>query len=170
MLNTLRMRDRLAVGVSAAAILAVVTPAQAQQAQDSGANVIEEVVVTAQKREEALQDVPIAVSAFTQEGLDAQGIEGGPDLQQSVPNVSFSRGNFTGYNFQIRGIGSKSTAASGDAGVGIHQNNAPLTANRLFEAEFYDLERGGGPARSAGHLIRPERHRRRGERHHRQTH
>lgn len=142
MLQTSRLRSRLALSGSVAAILSVAGPALAQQqAPDRSVTVIEELVVTAQKREEALQDVPIAVSAFTQESLEAQGIEGGPDLQQSIPNVSFSRGNFTGYNFQIRGVGSKLVAGSGDTGVGVHLNNAPLTANRLFEAEFYDVER-----------------------------
>lgn len=129
------------LGVSAIALVTAATPALAQQAPDSEVSVIEELVVTAQRRSEALQDVPIAVSAFTQDTLDAQGIEGGPDLQQTVPNVSFSRGNYTGFNFQIRGIGSKVVAGSGDAGVGIHLNNSPLTASRLFEAEFYDVER-----------------------------
>jgi outer membrane receptor protein involved in Fe transport len=55
--------------------------------------------------------------------------------------VNFSKGNFTGYNFQIRGIGSKLVARSGDAGTGIHLNNAPLISNNLFETEFYDVER-----------------------------
>jgi hypothetical protein len=55
--------------------------------------------------------------------------------------VNFSKGNFTGYNFQIRGIGSKLVSGSGDAGTGIHLNNAPLIANNLFETEFYDVER-----------------------------
>jgi outer membrane receptor protein involved in Fe transport len=143
MSQALRLRDRLAMGVSVAAILGLAAPAYAQQQPDDGGagNVIEEVVVTAQKREERLQDVPIAVSAFTQDALEAQGIEGGPDLQLSIPNVSFSKGNFTGYNFQIRGVGSKVVAGGADTGVGIHLNNAPLTANRLFEAEFYDVER-----------------------------
>ncbi|HCX09402.1 MAG TPA: hypothetical protein DHU81_03385, partial [Hyphomonas sp.] len=58
-----------------------------------------------------------------------------------IPNVSFTKGNFTSFNFKIRGIGADVVAQSGDAGVGIHQNDIPLTANRLFEAEFYDVER-----------------------------
>ena len=64
-----------------------------------------------------------------------------PNLVIAVPNVNFSKGNFTGYNFQIRGIGSKLVAGSGDAGTGIHLNNAPLLSNNLFETEFYDVER-----------------------------
>jgi len=138
MSDTRTLRSLLAVGVSAAALTAFTAPAMAQTA---GSNVIEELVVTAQKKEEALQDVPIAVSAFDQNALEKSKIDGGPNLVLAVPNVNFSKGNFTGYNFQIRGIGSKLVAASGDAGTGIHLNNAPLIANNLFETEFYDVER-----------------------------
>lgn len=140
MSDTRSLRGLLAVGVSLCALAAFATPAMAQQAASAG-NVIEELVVTAQKKEEALQDVPIAVSAFDQNALEKSKIDGGPNLVLAVPNVNFSKGNFTGYNFQIRGIGSKLVAASGDAGTGIHLNNAPLIANNLFETEFYDMER-----------------------------
>ncbi|MBI1200320.1 MAG: TonB-dependent receptor [Phenylobacterium sp.] len=140
MSDTRSLRGLLAVGVSLSALAAFATPAMAQQAASAG-NVIEELVVTAQKKEEALQDVPIAVSAFDQNALEKSKIDGGPNLVLAVPNVNFSKGNFTGYNFQIRGIGSKLVAASGDAGTGIHLNNAPLIANNLFETEFYDMER-----------------------------
>ena len=139
MLESRTFRSWLAVGVSATALSAFAMPALAQTAAAS--NVIEELVVTAQKKEEALQDVPIAVSAFDQNALEKSKIDGGPNLVLAVPNVNFSKGNFTGYNFQIRGIGSKLVAGSGDAGTGIHLNNAPLIANNLFETEFYDVER-----------------------------
>jgi outer membrane receptor protein involved in Fe transport len=81
------------------------------------------------------------VSAFSQDALQKSRIDGGPNLVLAIPNVNFSKGNFTGYNFQIRGIGSKLVAGSGDAGTGIHLNNAPLISNNLFETEFYDVER-----------------------------
>ncbi len=101
----------------------------------------EEVLVTAQRKSEALQKVPIAASAFSQDQLQKQKIDGGPNLVLAVPNVNFSKGNFTGSNFSIRGIGSKLVAASGDSATGVHINGSPLTANNLFEAEFYDVER-----------------------------
>ncbi len=59
----------------------------------------------------------------------------------AVPNVTFSRGNFGGYNFQIRGIGTKLVATSADAAIGVHENNVPLTANTLADAQFFDVER-----------------------------
>ncbi|MGE5502287.1 MAG: TonB-dependent receptor, partial [Ignavibacteriales bacterium] len=149
MSESLRLRSLLAMGVSAAAILGA-APALAQgqttspptETQPSNQPAtVGEVIVTAQKREEAIQNVPIAVSAFNQDTLEKAKIEGGPNLVVAIPNVNFSKGNFTGYNFQIRGIGSKLISGNADAGTGIHLNNAPLTANNLFEAEFYDVER-----------------------------
>jgi outer membrane receptor protein involved in Fe transport len=142
MLSSRTLRCALALGASATALLAV-SPALAQQAARPAAagNAIEELVVTAQRREQSIQDVPIAVSAFSDATLKEQRIEGGRDLLLAVPNVTFSRGNFGGYNFQIRGIGTKLVATSADAAIGVHENNVPQTANNLADADFYDVER-----------------------------
>ncbi len=87
-----------------------------------------------------MQDVPIAVSAFGEKALKAQGLDGPKDLVLSVPNVSFQR-RATDANFQIRGIGTQAATLGGENGVGIHVNNAPLTTSLIAEAEFYDMER-----------------------------
>ncbi len=102
---------------------------------------IEEIIVTGQKREERIQDVPIAISAFSSEDLNNQKIEGGFDLLRAVPNVTFSKTNFTGYNFQIRGIGTQAVSATTDPGVAVSFNNTTLIVNRLFEQEYLDIER-----------------------------
>ncbi|HYG25949.1 MAG TPA: TonB-dependent receptor plug domain-containing protein [Caulobacteraceae bacterium] len=109
-------------------------------AAGSGAEV-EALIVTAQKREEAIQDVPIAISAFTQRSLDAQKIEGGFDLLKAIPNVTFSKSNFSGYNFSIRGIGTKAVSATTDPAVAVSFNSSTLIVNRLFEQEYFDVER-----------------------------
>jgi outer membrane receptor protein involved in Fe transport len=143
MQHTRNLRCALALSVAAAAIVAG-APAIAQQnrpASAASSAAIEELVVTAQRREENIQSVPIAVSAFSGDTLKQMRIEGGADLLLAVPNVTFSRGNFGGYNFQIRGIGTKLVATSADAAIGIHQNNVPLTANNLADADFYDVDR-----------------------------
>jgi outer membrane receptor protein involved in Fe transport len=132
-------RSLMTLGVVAAA--AMTAPQALAQSASPTPNVISEVVVTAQRREESIQDVPIAVSALSSENLKNQRIETGQDLLQAVPNVNFSRGNFGGYNFQIRGIGTKLVATSADAAIGVHENNVPLTANTLADAEFYDVDR-----------------------------
>ncbi|WP_309646617.1 TonB-dependent receptor [Phenylobacterium sp.] len=125
--------------MSASALaLALAVPGWA--AAQSGGSILDELVVTAQKREESVQDVPIAVSAFSEQALKAQGIDGAGNLVQSVPNLTFTRRALR-TNFQIRGVGAQLISLSGDDGVGIHHNNVPLTANRLADAEFYDVER-----------------------------
>jgi len=101
----------------------------------------EVIIVTAQKREESIQDVPIAVTAISSEGLEEYKIESGAELLRAVPNVNFSKTNFSMYNFSIRGIGTKSISASSDPAVAVSFNNTPLIRNRLFEAEFFDMAR-----------------------------
>ena len=109
--------------------------------QAESAGDVDALIVTAQKKEEAIQDVPIAISAFTQKSLDAQKIEGGFDLLKAIPNVTFSKSNFSGYNFSIRGIGTKAVSATTDPGVAVAFNNSTLIVNRLFEQEYFDVER-----------------------------
>ncbi len=102
---------------------------------------IEEIIVTGQKKAERIQDVPIAISAFSMDDLDNQKIEGGFDLLRGVPNVTFSKTNFSGYNFQIRGVGTQAVSATTDPAVAISFNNTTLIVNRLFEQEYLDIER-----------------------------
>jgi iron complex outermembrane receptor protein len=113
---------------------------QSDSAEGGGAEV-EALIVTAQKREEAIQDVPIAISAFSQKALEEQKIEGGYDLLKAIPNVTFSKSNFSGYNFSIRGVGTKAVSATTDQGVAVAFNNTTLIQNRLFEQEYYDIDR-----------------------------
>lgn len=114
---------------------------QAQGAEDS-TPVLNPIIVTAQKRSENLQDVPIAVSAFDGEALQSRGILGGNDLEQVVPNVSFEGDTgFGAYNFQIRGVGAQIEGVAADTGVGAHVNNVPVTVSRFTQSEFYDMER-----------------------------
>lgn len=124
--------------MSASALALVCASPELAHAQQG--SLVEELVVTAQKREESVQDVPIAVSAFSQQALKAQGLDGAGNLVQSVPNLTFTRRALR-TNFQIRGVGAQLVATGGDDGVGIHHNNVPLTANRIADAEFYDVER-----------------------------
>lgn len=121
--------------------LALGGPALAQPSGAPAATVLDELIVTAQKREESIQDVPIAVSAFSETALQDQRIDGGYNLQVAVPNLSFTRGGNGTPNFQIRGVGYQLVSTSGDAGVLVHENNAPLVVSRIADAEFYDMER-----------------------------
>jgi iron complex outermembrane recepter protein len=138
----MRVRASLLAGICASAIS---FPAFAQEATDDdltdpqfGNTVI---IVTAQRQAQSLQEVPIAVSAFDAEALEAQQIENASDLQLTLPNVSFTKSNFTASSFTIRGIGDLCVGVSCDSATAIHLNSAPLFSTRLFETEYFDLER-----------------------------
>jgi outer membrane receptor protein involved in Fe transport len=105
------------------------------------AGTVQALIVTAQKREENIQDVPIAMSAFSQEDLTRSQVATGADLMTQVPNMTFTKTNFTGYSIQIRGIGTQAISVTTDPAVAVAFNNTPFIRNRFFEQEFYDLQR-----------------------------
>ncbi len=130
--------------ISATAVaMALAMPANAQDEPQAEEDAIEDVgiIVTAQRTAQNLQDVPIAVSAFSEEMLASQQIENSSDLQLTLPNVTFSKGNFTGSSFTIRGIGDLCVGVSCDSATAIHLDGTPLLSTRLFETEFFDLGR-----------------------------
>lgn len=112
------MKLKSAIGLASSIAIAV-TLTSAAQAQDVAAEAVEGqgqdadgvggnvIIVTAQKREERLIDVPIAITALSSEALDDFKIEGGSELLRAVPNVNFSKSNFSMYNFSIRGSGQR---------------------------------------------------------------
>ena len=109
----------------------------AQEVRTTG---IEEILVTAERSEQSIQNVPIAVSAFGADALELQQIENFSDLQFTIPSVTYTRGNFTGGSMSIRGVASAAVAASGDGAVAYHLDSIPLPT-RVFETEFYDVSR-----------------------------
>jgi outer membrane receptor protein involved in Fe transport len=123
---------RLLCGAAVGAIAA--TSASAQSISD-------EIVVTAQRQEQSLQDVPIAVSAFSGDDLASRQLETFQDIQFNIPNFQFSRTNFTGSAVSIRGIGNFLVASSSENAVSVHMNDFFLNSPRLFETEFFDVER-----------------------------
>jgi iron complex outermembrane receptor protein len=101
---------------------------------------IETVVVTAQKKQENIQSVPIAITALSQQQLTERQIAGGPDLVKEVPNLTFSKTNFSGYNLEIRGIGTQAISVTTDPAVAVAFNGIPFIRNHFFEQEFYDVQ------------------------------
>jgi outer membrane receptor protein involved in Fe transport len=122
-------------------IVSASDPQSGSAAGDGAEGTVQALIVTAQKREENIQDVPIAMSAFTQEDLTRSQVAGGPDLMTQIPNMTYTKTNFSSYSIQIRGIGTQAISATTDAAVAVAFNNTPFIRNRFFEQEFYDLER-----------------------------
>ena len=121
-------------------VLATCFIAPAVQAQGSD-DTIEEIVTTATRlRADSVQDIPAAITAFGSEAIERQQIENTSDMQLAVPNLSYSKGNFTTSAFQVRGIGNSAVGSTADSGVSVHVNEIPIESHRLYATEFYDVE------------------------------
>ncbi len=95
--------------------------------------------VTSSKIGGDVQNIPISITALSQEQLTATQTAGGPDLVRQVPNLTFSKTNFTGYNIEIRGIGTQAISVTTDPAVAVAFNDIPFLRNHFFEQEFYDV-------------------------------
>jgi len=117
---------------------APVTPiAETEQAHAAAG--VETVVVTSSKIKGDIQTVPIAITALSQEQLTSRQIAGGPDLVKEVPNLTFTKTNFSGYSISIRGIGTQAISVSTDPAVAVALNDIPFIRNHFFEQEFFDV-------------------------------
>ena len=101
---------------------------------------VETVTVTSSKLGGAdVQSIPISITALSQEQLTATQTAGGPDLIKQVPNMSFTKTNFSGYSIQLRGIGTQAISVTTDPAVAVAFNDIPFIRNHFFEQEFYDV-------------------------------
>ncbi len=117
-----------------AAALALATLTPAVQAQ-----MLEEVIVTAQKRAESLQDVPISVSAMQGEKLQEAGIPNMAALADYVPNLHIASASVN-TNIYMRGIGSGNNQAF-EQSVGMYIDGIYMGRGRQYRAGFVDVER-----------------------------
>src|SRR5260221_4777427 len=99
---------------------------------------IETVVVTAERKNEDIQTVPVSVTAMTAKDLKAKQVANFRDLQFHVPSVTYTKGNFHDAQFQIRGI----TTQFG-LGAAIAQNfdDVYLEEPSLVTGEYFDVDR-----------------------------
>jgi iron complex outermembrane recepter protein len=85
------------------------------------ADVLEEVIVTARKREESLQEAPVAVSVMTGQALEESGMRDIVKLAEVIPNLAFNTGGAGGAAAPtIRGVGARNNGANFDSGVAIY--------------------------------------------------
>jgi iron complex outermembrane receptor protein len=102
---------------------------QAQTPSESAGSTFEEVIVTAQRREQSIYDVPVAISAFTPETMERQGIQDLTDIGKFVPNLNvtgFSAGHTSSTNPFIRGIGLQDHLITTEPGVGVYVDGVYL--------------------------------------------
>lgn len=100
---------------------------------------LEEIIVTAQKRTESLQDVPISVSAVTGEKLTEAGIENLEDLTAYLPNIHFTESGFS-TQVRVRGIGSDNSQGF-EQSVGMYIDGIYYGRAQLFRTPMMDMQR-----------------------------
>jgi iron complex outermembrane receptor protein len=117
-------------------------PARPASASPDRAVKVGEVVVTAERRAEDVQRVPIAITALEGGSLDSQGITGFKELSTRVPSLRFGAGVTGGENvITMRGLGSQNTTPGGDSPVAYNVDGIYLQRTTAIDPEFYDISR-----------------------------
>jgi len=136
--------SRKAVALSFASTLALSAfAAPATAFAQAGPAASDEIIVSARRRDESLQDVPVAVSAFTGTQLESQGALDITDIEALTPNVTFevSRGTNSTLSSFIRGVGQQDPVSGFEAGVGIYVDDVYLNRPQAAVLDIYDIER-----------------------------
>ncbi|WP_373078176.1 TonB-dependent receptor [Zhongshania sp.] len=103
---------------------------------------LEEVIVTANKREQNVQDVPMAITAMSRTFLEDNGIGNVEDLAKMVPSVQFSTTSDPSTSvIRVRGVGTAVLGISVESNVSVVIDNVPLARTEMTNFEFADLER-----------------------------
>jgi iron complex outermembrane receptor protein len=143
---TTLQRHRLTAAVLAALMLPLTAvaqdPAPAEE-EKTAAQELAGVTVTARKREETLQEVPIAVTAYTAEALDRLNVEDLGDLDAFVPNLTIyaARGSSSTVTAYIRGVGQADPLWGVDPGVGIYLDDVYIARPQGALLDVFDVER-----------------------------
>ncbi|WP_417320509.1 TonB-dependent receptor [Emcibacter sp.] len=146
-MNRTPIKSKFLHSVSLASILAgavaVTAPGWASAQEADEGFMLEEITVTARRRSESLQSVPVAVTAFSGDSLDQIGAQDITYLAQSVPNTTLevSRGTNTTITAFMRGVGQQDPVAGFESGVGIYLDDVYLNRPQGAVLEIYDVER-----------------------------
>jgi iron complex outermembrane recepter protein len=141
-------KTKLCLITTAAPVIAFLLPApvmaQATANEDNAG--IDEIIVTAQRREENLQDVPISVSAFTAEQLAARGTTDMSRLEGQVPGFTFGRSG-SDARPAIRGVRTENVGVNGDTTIGffidgVYQSRASQATTGFVDIERVEVQRG----------------------------
>ncbi|MEH6662286.1 MAG: TonB-dependent receptor [Parasphingorhabdus sp.] len=103
-----------------------------------------EIIVTATRRSERIQDIPISVTAYSQEDLDDLGIVGFEGIAQNTPGIVVNKPTQNFNNFTSRGINTNGYSAGLQSAVAIYIDELPISANgnsTILDPNLYDVER-----------------------------
>ncbi len=130
--------SRRRIAAVAAAVAAALS--QGAHAQDTGSRlVLEEVIVSAERREVNLQDVPISATVLTGSALEAQGIDNIIEIQQVAPSVAINTYNRSTF-INIRGVGIAQSAPTSNPGVAYYIDGVFIPHEQFIAQSFFDID------------------------------
>ncbi len=129
----------LAAGVAAAALTSL--PAYAQDAEEAAGRERETIIVTAQRREQSLQDVPIAINVFTADVLNTLGAEDIAEIDIFTPGLSIDDLDITQPTFTIRGVNTSDFGIGTEPSVGLFVDGIYSGRSGAGLVFFQDVER-----------------------------
>lgn len=135
------MRAIRTTSLAGASLLALMFAGQAIAADAPASTEVQEVVVTAQKREQSVLDVPIALTAYSGDTLEALGLMEFEELGQFVPGFDVQNQSPNNPGFVMRGITSDSGEATTEPRVSVYQDGVSISKSRGSYVELFDLER-----------------------------
>lgn len=122
-------------------LLACLVGTQAAAQTEEPAGTLEEVLVTAQKREQNIQDVPIALDAVSRDAIIAQRISGPDDLIKMLPNLSLKTASAVNSGFAIRGVGTQNFHLTAQQAVGLYFDEVSQVTPFTSQLGLFDMER-----------------------------
>jgi len=139
------MKTRIiTVGIFGAAVSAFLplasAIAQEAQASDSG-GALQEIVVTAQKRQQNVDSVPMSITTASGEQLENAGIRDVSDLPKITPGLTYSENQMGRPDYTLRGIGYNDYALGARPAVTVYQDEAPIPFPLMTQGTMFDVER-----------------------------
>ena len=119
------------------------TGASAAQSGDNGGSdvVLEELVVTAQKREQSINDVGLSITAISGEALAARGVTSVADLQKVTPGFTYTQTQFDMPVYSLRGVGYYESSLAANPAVTVYVDEVPLPYPAMTRGALLDVQR-----------------------------
>lgn len=133
-------RAPLSLSLLTALAAAAALPAHAQEPA-TGADELDRITVTAQKREQQIQEVPISINAYSGDFLQAQGIQDYGDLGTLVPGLEVQTQSVSNPSISIRGITADLDDPTQEPRISVFQDGVSISRSRGSSVEMFDLER-----------------------------
>ena len=143
------MRVLTHIGLTGASLMALAAPAYGQSneaALDDGLANTNEIVVSARRRDESVQDVPQTVNVVTAEQVEKLNLRNFQEIQSIVPGLTLTQTNSFSSQATVRGVAFVPEASGNNPSVEFYLNDAPISSGFLFQSTFdfgqFELQRG----------------------------